>query len=113
MKFFLFYENKLFMSYLKELITSNRDECVELNDEANFYSLYRDYKPDWILIDIPLKNNNGFKLAEILKRDFPEVNIALLSDFNDERLRIKSEEIGAVFIPKEKTFEFYQLINSK
>ena len=101
------------MNFLKELIINNKDECVELNDAANIYSACIEYLPDWILIDLGLKNNNGFKLAETLKSKFPEVKIALLSDFNDERLKAKSDEIGAVFVPKEIIFEFYDLINSK
>lgn len=111
MKFLFLYENKLFMSFLKELIINNKDECVELNDAADICSAYRKYMPDWILLDLGLKNNNGFKLAKTLKSEFPEVKIALLSDFNDERLEAKSKEIRAVFVPKEIIFEFYDLIN--
>ena len=111
MKFLLFYENKLFISYLKELIKNNNDEFVVLNEDSNICLAYKKYVPDWILIDLYFKNNNGFKAAEILKSEFPEANIALLSDFNDERLKRKSYEIGAVFIPKENLFEFYKIIN--
>ena len=113
MKFLLYYENKLFINYLKELIKNNNDEFVDLNDDTNICSAYKMYKPNWILIDLQLKKNNGFDVAELLKSEFPEANIALLSDFRDKRLKVKSNEIGAVLIPKENLFNFYNIINSE
>jgi DNA-binding NarL/FixJ family response regulator len=112
LKFLFVYENKLFMSFLKKLIDNNKDECIELSDSSNIYLIYRNHRPDWVLIDLQLKNNNGFKVAEILKSEFPEAKIALLSDFGDERLKVKSDEIGAVFIPKEQIINFYEIIKS-
>ena len=111
MKFFLYYENQLFINYLKDLIKNNNDECVELSDYTNNNLIYRRHKPDWILIDLQLKDNSGFKVAEILKSDFPKAKIALLSNFDDERLKVQCNRIGAVFIPKEKIFDFYNMIN--
>ncbi len=107
-------ENKLFRSYLRKTITGINDECIELDNGADINSVYQQYQPDWILIDLFLKNENGFKLAEKLKSECPGTNIALLSDINDERLRLKAKQVGAAaFIVKENLFECYNIIHGR
>lgn len=99
-------ENKSFRNYIKELIILNNNECMELDDGINLNSVYREYRPGWVLIDLQMEKMNGFKAAEKLIEEFPEACIALVSDFYDERLRNKAEKIGAAaFIPKENLTE--------
>ncbi|MGE5365115.1 MAG: response regulator [Bacteroidota bacterium] len=110
MKFLIVDENKSFREYLRELIVDNNDECMELEDGLNIAAAFRKYKPDWLLIDLQMQKQNGFRLAEMMISEFRDASIALLSDFNDERLRIRAEQIGAkAFIVKENLCDLFKI----
>lgn len=113
MKFLLIDDNGYCGKYLRSLITNNGDEYIEIENNDDLCSAYLKYKPDWLLIDIQMKERNGFNIIEKIKYKLPEAAIAVLSDFYDERLRLNAEKVGAsVFIAKENLFDFYSIINS-
>ena len=113
MKFLIVDDNERFRTYLRNLIIKKEDECVELDDGLQVSSAYNEFRPDWVLLDIRMKNVSGFKAAEKLKKDFPEARFAIVSDYSDERFRKKASNLGAAaFISKENLFELYELIHS-
>lgn len=111
MKFLIIIENQHLSRYIKRLILSNNEECLVADNIEDFITAIKKYNPDWIFIDLDLKNVNGFKLTETIKSKHTDISIALLSDFNDKRLRLKAEKVKAsAFIPKENLYEFHKII---
>lgn len=109
MKFLLLNENEIFGNYIKALISSHSDECIEVKDFADLNFHYKNNFPDMTLIDLNLKKVNAFVLASNLKKEFPKAKIALLADYEDKTLHKKSDQIGVdAFIPKENLFEIYK-----
>lgn len=114
MKFLIVDDNKIFSTYLREFITKESDQCIELEDGQNVNSVYNEFKPDWVVLDIMMKNANGFKVAEKLKEEFPNARFVIVSDYPDAMFRKKAEELGAAaFISKEDLFELNKIIYGK
>lgn len=114
MNFLLVVENNRMRNYLKKIITLHQDECRELTPENSILSSLKTYNPDWVLVDLLWKHENAFKLTEELKSGYPSVNIAVLSDTDDERFRIKAIQAGAsALIPKENLYDFFKIISTK
>ena len=112
MKFLIVDDNERFRTYLRNLIIKKDDECIELDDGSKVSSVYKEFKPDWVLLDIRMKDVNGFEAAEELKKDFPDARFAIVSDYSDERFRKKASNLGAeAFISKENLFELYELVH--
>ena len=113
MKFLIVDDNEGFRKYLRNLIIKNEDECVELDDGLNVNSVYNEFKPDWVFLDIRMKNVNGFKAAEELRKNFPEARFAIVSDYSDNQFRERASKLGAAaFISKENLFDLYDLVHS-
>jgi DNA-binding NarL/FixJ family response regulator len=114
MKFLIVDDNETFRTYLREFITKETDEFIELDDGLYVNSFYKDFKPDWVLLDIVMKNVNGIKAAENLKNEFPEATFAIVSDYSDDVYRKRAAKLGcAAFISKENLFELVEIIQSK
>jgi DNA-binding NarL/FixJ family response regulator len=114
MRFLVVDENKDFRTYLKEMITAHNDEYLELTDASELKSEYRKSIPDYVVIDLEMKQVSGFRAAKELLDEFPKARVIMLSGFYDERVRLKAEELtAAIFISKENLFEFYKIINEK
>lgn len=114
LRFLVVDENKDFRTYLRDMITDNNDQYLELTDPLKLNSFYKKYIPDYVVLDLQMKQVNGFKSAKALIDEFPGAKVIILSGFYDERLRLKVEEIaGTIFISKENLYEFYKIINDK
>lgn len=75
------------------------------NDGSQALSLYREYKPDVLLMDIRMQGMNGTEaLAELLKI-FPEAKVLFLTTFVDDEYIVKALELGAKGYIVKQNFE--------
>lgn len=65
------------------------------NDGSMALPLYKEHKPDVLLMDIRMSGMNGTDaLAELLK-DFPDAKVLFLTTFVDDEYIVKALELGA------------------
>jgi DNA-binding NarL/FixJ family response regulator len=114
MKFLIVDDNDDFRSYIRESIETQHDSFVELDDGLNVNSVYRDFKPDWVLLDIIMRNVDGLTAAMRLKEEFPEARFIIVSGFSDKLFREAAVKLGAsAFVPKENIFDLTGIIHRK
>jgi len=63
-------------------------------DGETALELYKEHKPDVLVVDINLPKMSGLELAEIVKNDNPSVDVIIISAYNEESHLEKSKEIG-------------------
>lgn len=57
--------------------------------------LYKQHKPDLLLMDIRMKEMTGLEAAEEILSEFPDAKILFLTTFSDDEYILKALEIGA------------------
>ncbi len=72
-------ENKEMRKMIAELLTSEKNEIIELEDGDDAVEQYGKIKPDWVLMDINMKTVNGLEAAKRIKENFPDAHIAIVS----------------------------------
>jgi CheY-like chemotaxis protein len=95
MKYLVVDDNEQFRKSIEELLLKPGDEYRELDDGAEVNTVYEEFHPDMVLLDIKMKQMNGFEAGELLKHRFPEAHFIIVSNFDDERFRQKARMIGA------------------
>ena len=65
---------------------SNGDEALQKVDEA---------RPNLIFMDVRLPGANGLQLTQKIKKDFPGIHIAVLTDYDLPEYRQAAVEYGA------------------
>lgn len=58
-------------------------------------SLFRQYRPDVLLMDIRMKNMNGLEAASHILKEFPSAKILLLTTFSDDEYIVQALKLGA------------------
>ncbi len=112
MKFLIVDDNREFRTLLREIIHKEGDEFIELDDGLHVNSIYKEFNPDWVLLDIVMKNVNGIKAAEKLIEEFPEARFVFVSGYTEERYRKKASKLGAAgFVSKENLAEIKRILN--
>lgn len=97
MKIVIVDDDCLVTEALKTILEINEDVQVLATgvDGRDAVKLFREYKPDVLLMDIRMKNMNGLEAsAEILKTD-PDAYILLLTTFLDDEYIVKALRLGA------------------
>jgi len=89
--------------------SEGEEEVDELLDNI------RDFRPDYLILDVILPKLDGFDIIKKLKEDdeLPELQIFIFSDISDEDSRSRSLEMGAdYFFPKDEfdTYEFTEKV---
>ena len=87
------------------------DECED-GDEA--LALYTENRPDWVLMDIHLKETNGIEATRAITSIFEEAKIIIVTSYNDPHFRESARKAGAVeYILKENLLDILPVIQQK
>lgn len=97
MKIVIVDDDRLVSEALKTILEVNGDMHIAAIgcDGREAVSLYRQYRPDVLLMDIRMKDMNGLEASAEILRQFPEANILLLTTFSDDEYIIKALKLGA------------------
>lgn len=87
---------------IKDIVEDNRYEVIGYaKDGEEAIELYKELKPDIVILDIIMPGLNGLETAEILKKQDPAVKILMLSSLCDAGTMEEVKSIGVKhLIPK-------------
>lgn len=107
MRVVLIDDDQLVCMSLKIILEAN--ETIEVaaigNDGSEALSLYKEYTPDVLLMDIRMQGMNGTEALEKLLKEFPEAKVLFLTTFVDDEYIVKALELGAKGYIVKQNFE--------
>jgi len=68
-------------------------ECAS-GDEAVLRA--RDFKPDWVTMDVHMPGRNGFQSTEALLTEYPSVRVIIVTGLDEPHFQRLSSSVGAV-----------------
>ena len=97
MKILIVDDDKLVATSLKMIVESDKDiEVLAIgNSGEEAIELYREHKPDVLLMDIRMQEMSGLDAGEQIISEFNDAKILFLTTFNDEEYIDKALSIGA------------------
>jgi CheY-like chemotaxis protein len=89
-------------------------EVFECRDGALALASYGALRPDWVLMDIRMPQINGIEATRRILSDYPEAQVIIVTDYDDERLRNSAEAAGACgYLLKEDLLVLQQMLAPK
>ncbi len=88
---------------IKALLTDQDDISIigEASNGRDLLSLLKVHKPDILLLDISLPDYSGIELCEIVRRDYPGIQVLFLSMYTSEEYIFNAIKAGAQgYLPK-------------
>lgn len=96
---------------IKKLVGDLTDGFTECSDGAQALAAYRQYRPDWILMDIKMKKMDGLMATRQIKGAFPQARIIIVTGHDDAWLREAARTAGAcAYVQKENLLELRQIL---
>ena len=91
---------------IRSIVATLADEIYECEDGADALTAYVAHKPDWTLMDIAMKNMNGITATKLIKDQYPDAKIIIVTNFDEADLRESARQAGAcAYVLKENLFE--------
>ena len=102
MKLLIVDDNYEMRSIMKAILKNSNDDILECDNGLDAYDIYKDQKPDCVLMDIEMKPVDGIKATQWIKLDFPQAKIVVVTQYDTETFRIHALNAGADdFLSKE------------
>lgn len=90
-------DQKILTEGLKMILGREKDIkiCGVANGGKEAYELCKWSKPDIVLMDIKMPGINGAEATKLIKKDFPETKVIILTTFNDDEYIYEALKNGA------------------
>jgi CheY-like chemotaxis protein len=106
-------DNPRMREMIKSIVGDLADEITECEDGENALALYTARKPDWVLMDIQMKNINGLAATRQILAEDRDARIMIVTNYNDVQLRQLAEEAGAVeYVLKENLLDIRRILQA-
>ena len=111
MNYLIVDDDSRFRQIVCDVILRDGDKVLELSDGADVVSAYTEFSPDWVIMDIKMKEVDGLVATRDLKSKYPSSKVLILTNYCDKWFRRKAVEVGAsAFLPKENLHEALDII---
>jgi len=108
----LIVDNSQLMRELIKMMLAGIAEIVgECSDGADALAAYERLRPDWVLMDIGMKNVDGITATRQITTAYPQARILIVTDYNDDDLRRAAREAGASgYVVKENLLDIVDVL---
>jgi CheY-like chemotaxis protein len=96
---------------IRSIVATVADEVYECEDGADALPAYVAHKPDWVLMDIAMKNVDGISATKLIRDQYPDAKIIIVTNFDEADLRESALQAGACgYVLKENLLELRRLL---
>jgi len=82
-------------SMIRRSLADLAAEIRETDDGETALDAYAAFLPDWVLMDIEMKHTNGIVATKRIRASYPQANIVIVTNYDDDRLRERATAAGA------------------
>jgi CheY-like chemotaxis protein len=106
-------DNEAMRSLIKSIIADLAKDVSECGDGAEALDAYAERRPDWVLMDIRMKELDGISATRQIKAAFPNARIVIVTDYDDPKLREAALSAGAhEYVLKENLLDVRRILGS-
>lgn len=95
MKLLIVEDNAQMRKLMRSLVQEFADEIFECSDGSEVFTAYRQYHPDWVLMDVEMTHMDGITASQHLIQSFPKAQIVIVTKYDDDELRQEARQAGA------------------
>jgi CheY-like chemotaxis protein len=112
MKMMIVDDNEPMRRAIKSIIGDLAEEFYECQNGAEAVKLYGERRPDWVLMDLRMKEMDGLEATRRITASFPQARIVIITDYDDSELREAARKVGACqYINKRRLFDLRLLLS--
>jgi len=113
MKFLIVDDNEPMRETLRKMVAQENDEIMECNDGGDAPGIYEQFHPDWVVMDVVMKDVGGLEATERIVALDPHARVIMISSYTDRFFQEAAKKAGArAFVSKENLSELKSMTRS-
>lgn len=105
-------DNERMRRIIRSIVSDLVEELYECEDGLLAVALYAEHRPDWVLMDLRMKEMDGLEATRRIIASFPHARIAMVTDYDDTELREAARRAGAChYINKRRLIDLRHLLS--
>ncbi len=114
MKIMIVDDNESIRSVIRGILSDSADSFYECGDGSEALEAFSVYHPDWVLMDIRMKNVDGFEATKQILSSYPDAKVIMVTQFDEPKLHEKAIHAGArEFVLKENLRDIERIIGEQ
>lgn len=106
-------DNAVMRRLLRGLMVNLADEIRECTDGSLALAAYREFQPDWVLMDIEMPRLDGLAATRQILAAFPDARVVIVTHYDSANFREAARAAGACgFVSKENLLVLPALIST-
>ncbi len=111
MKVLIVDDNEKIRELVRDYLPASVDQIYECADGSEAFALYRTHLPDWVLMDIQMKDIDGITATRQIIAAYPKAHVMMITDYKEDELRRAAYEAGASqYIVKENLLDIVDVL---
>ena len=104
-------DNEKIRALVRDYLPASVDEIYECADGSEAFALYQTHLPDWVLMDINMKDVDGITATRQIIAAYPKAHVMMVTDYQEEELRNAAFEAGACqYVVKEDLLSISKIL---
>jgi CheY-like chemotaxis protein len=113
MKMLIVEDNAVMRRLLRSLLAGLTEEIHECTDGSQALAAYRQFLPDWVLMDIEMPELDGLAATRQLLAAFPDARVVIVTQHDNAKFREAAFRSGACgFVAKDNLLELRTLVGA-
>jgi len=116
MKFLIVEDNEKMRAYIRRILERSSIAVAAIYECDNYedaVTLYHQHQPDWVLMDIQLKNTDGLTATKLIRNSDPAAKVIIVTQYDDPGYRKMAKDAGVVgYVLKDDLQELVGVIMS-
>ena len=114
MKLLIVEDNEQMRRMMVKLVSGLAAQTYECSDGAEALPAYTAHRPDWVLMDVRMKEMDGISATREIRASYPDANIVIVTDFDDPDLREAARSAGArEYVRKENLLDVLRILGAR
>lgn len=106
-------DNAAMRRMIGRIVKDYAGRIYECSDGSQALKAYKENHPDWVLMDIEMKEKDGLTATEEILTNFPKAKILIVTKYDDEGMRNAARCAGACgYVLKENLLDIRGIISS-
>lgn len=98
---------------IRAMVEDLVDELFECDGGVAAVAAYQELHPEWVLMDIHMKDGDGLIATNQITDAFPEAKIVIVTHFANTKMREAARKAGAVgFMSKDNLLDVRRFLDS-
>jgi CheY-like chemotaxis protein len=106
-------DNQSMRDLIRSIVADLAGDVTECDDGAEALSAYTRCCPDWVLMDIRMKEMDGISATRQIKASYPNANIVVVTDYDNLNMREAARQAGACeYVTKENLLDVRRILGA-